>query len=601
MKSISICVTDKYSNLDSEKKNTLIFVWDEFTNGNKFISVPNLVEKKAKKYRSEFLDWVHLFSQTKINGKTLYNHLEFEDGFPFWWATSLGQKFNIQDNSQINDAIKSMAFYDYLNEKKIKPSLVEVYSKKKGLINFFKTFQKEKNLKIKFIEKNNTEKRVKSVFFYAIYLLRFVVYQLFQKQAKRFNQVDFIFFDIFTHLKEGKEFKSNYWTKLVDLVKNKTVIWNHIYFKSEKKFSYLNSLRRIKLFNRSNKLQYHRLLEQNFGFKSYLKTLKLFFRIKKKGIEILPLLTNSFTCKKRGIDLSSWVKDDFFNSIIGQEALKNCYYNLVIKNVVECSPPNVRAFFIQEFQPWEIALVYYWRKTKQKKIIGIPHSTHRYWDLRYFFSKSFFPLFSKDIFPDQIGVNGKYSYNRCLENGYPKKFLKPLEALRYIHHPVKPIKRKNSNRRLVILICCDYQLKTSEKLIKIVNQFLKLEKIKHDLKIRMHPSFPIPSKLLKKYRITVNNEEIIPALQKSDWVITSNLSAIAVDAFYQGCKVGQLSDGIYFNLSPLRGVVDHLLFTDSYELKKIIKKEQESKVIFEYFFIDQNLRLWKNLLFDDEA
>ena len=28
-------------------------------------------------------------------------------------------------------------------------------------------------------------------------------------------------------------------------------------------------------------------------------------------------------------------------------------------------------------------------------------------------------------------------------------------------------------------------------------------------------------------------------LQKTDWVITSNLSAIAVDAFYQGCNIAQ--------------------------------------------------------------
>ena len=66
MKPVSLIVTDKYSNLVSKNKDCLIFIWDEFKNDDKFISVPNLVEQKASKYRSEFLDWIHFFSKTRI-------------------------------------------------------------------------------------------------------------------------------------------------------------------------------------------------------------------------------------------------------------------------------------------------------------------------------------------------------------------------------------------------------------------------------------------------------------------------------------------------------------------------------------------------------
>ena len=599
MKPVSLIVTDKYSNLVSKNKDCLIFIWDEFKNDDKFISVPNLVEQKASKYRSEFLDWIHFFSKTRINNTTLYNHLKFDDGYPFWWTTSLGQKFNIHNDSMINDVIKSMAFCDYLNEKKIKPSLIEVSSEKRALIDFLKSFVEIKKLKINFITKSGHLKRKKSVFLYALFIFRFVVYNLFTNQSKGLKKTDFVFFDIFTHLKEGKDFKSNYWTKLVDLLKSEYVTWNHIYFRSKKENSYTNSLKRINLFNNNKKKHYHKIIEQDFGFKNYLKTLKLFFKQKKRGIKAIPYLKKSFTCNKRNIDFSPWIRDDFINSIVGQEALKNCYYSLLIKKLVNNSPIKARAFFIQEFQPWEIALVYYWKKSKLKEITGIPHSTHRYWDLRYFFGKSFFSSYSKEILPDQIAVNGKYSYSRCLENGYPKRILKPLEALRYIHHPEKPHKSKIKNKKKIsILICCDYQLKTSEKLISIVNEFINREKIKYDVNVRMHPSFPLPTKLIRKYKLAISNEEIVLALQKTDWVITSNLSAIAVDAFYQGCKISQLSDGLYFNLSPLRGVVDNLLFTDSNELKEMKNKMGESTKNLEYFFIDTNLKLWKKFLFD---
>ena len=114
----------------------------------------------------------------------------------------------------------------------------------------------------------------------------------------------------------------------------------------------------------------------------------------------------------------------------------------------------------------------------------------------------------------------------------------------------------------------------------------------------MHPSFPLPTKLIRKYNLYISNEEIVPDLQKTDWVITSNLSAIAVDAFYQGCNIAQLSDGLFFNLSPLRGVIDSLLFTDSIELKEMIRKTDKSPKSFEYFFIDPKLKLWRKFLLD---
>ncbi|MDC3050697.1 hypothetical protein OA331_00020 [Bacteroidota bacterium] len=601
MKSVSILVTDKYSNLHPNISGSLVFIWDEFSKNKNYISIPSLVEEKAEKYRLEFLDWVHFFHQTKINGMTLYNHLKLDDDFPFWWTTSLGQKFNIYDHSKINDVIKSMAFYDYLQENKIDTYLIEVRSEKKALVNFFRQNIKEKKLKIKFIQNLKNEKKNKSVFMYAVFIFRFVMLRIFRNKFKTPSKSSFVFFDIFTHLQKGNKFKSNYWTRLVDVLEKKSVIWNHIYFRSNSKNNFFRSLKRIKIFNRNNIKHKHNLLEQDFDLRDFLKTLKIFYRLKKNAEKIIPDLDNIFFCNKRGIDFTPWIKDDFINSIKGQEALKNCYYNLLIKKAVNNSPANAKAIYIQEFQPWEIALVYYWKKARRKKIIGVPHSTHRYWDLRYFFGKLFFSSFSKDIFPDQIAVNGNYSYERCIENGYPESLLKPVEALRYIHHPPKPKTQEKNNRKcLNILICCDYQIKTSRELLRIVDKVTH-KKIKYDINIRMHPSFPLPAKLIKKYNFRLSDDELLPALQKADWVITSNLSAIAVDAFYQGCKIGQLSDGLYFNLSPLRGIIDDLLFTDSTELKKMLEKNEQPKKKFKYFFIDHNLNLWRKLLFDDKA
>ena len=92
-----------------------------------------------------------------------------------------------------------------------------------------------------------------------------------------------VFFDIFTHLKNGAQFKSNYWTKLVEVLQKNNVQWNHLYYKTKHRFSYLNALKRIQLFNTSNTSHQHQLLEQNFGLVDYFKTLSRYFKIRKKA------------------------------------------------------------------------------------------------------------------------------------------------------------------------------------------------------------------------------------------------------------------------------------------------------------------------------
>lgn len=597
MKHISFHITDKSTEKASYENESLVFIWDEFLEEDNVISLPALVEEKATFYRAAFLSWTHDFSQTKINDTPLYNHLKFEDGLPFWWTSSIGQRFNKNANSSINDVIKSMAFFDYLVQEKLCPTSIHISTERIALRDFFKYWGKSKGIEVK-VKLNGTPKKVKkSVLTYAVYLFRFVVYGIFNQPKKQSQQNEFVFFDIFTHLKKGAEFNSNYWTKLVEALEQNSVQWNHLYYKTRERFSYLNALKRIRLFNAKKKLHKHQLLEQNFSLLDYYKTFKRYFRARNKAKKILPELSKAFICPNRTVDFSPWLKEDFINSIMGQVALKNCFYSVLLENAVKATPIDAKGVYLQEFQPWEIALVHYWKKEARNDLIGMPHSTHSYWDLRYFFDDRFFAKYDRDIFPDHIAVNGDYSYERCVENGYPKAILKPVEALRYLYHPSAPLKRKSTEKEVInVLICCDYQSRTSERLFEMVDQAIKAGKLKCNVKVRMHPAFPLAEELFRKYDFEISKEEMVAALQKTDWVITSNHSAIAVDAYYQGCNIAQWSDGIYFNLSPLRGVVDDLFFNSAKELRHMILKQDQEKKSISYFLIDSKITKWENLL-----
>ena len=597
MKDVSIHISEKISTIASSRAKSLTFIWDEFLEEDNAISLPALVEEKAAFYRAAFLSWTHDFSQTKINGTTLYEHLKLEDDFPFWWTSSLGQRFNINAASSINDVIKSMAFFDYLAQEKLCPTSINITTERTALSEFFKQWGRRQGIEVNVMLVSSSKKMKKSVLVYAIYLFRFVVYGIFNQPKKQSQQNEFVFFDIFTHLKKGDEFNSNYWTKLVKALEQNSVQWNHLYYKTRERFSYLNALKRIRLFNAKKNLHKHQLLEQNFGLFAYLKTIKRFYTIRKRAKKLLPKLSKAFVCPNRKVDFSPWLKEDFVDSLTGQEALKNCFYSVLLENTVEATPIDAKGVYLQEFQPWEIALVHYWKKEARNDLIGMPHSTHRYWDLRYFFAEKFFSQYARDIFPDHIAVNGDYSYERCIENGYPKAILKPVEALRYLYHPSTPLKRENKEKAVLnLLICCDYQSSTSERLFEMVDQAIKTGKLKCNVKVRMHPAFPLAEELFHQYDFEISKEEMVTVLQETDWVITSNLSAIAVDGYYQGCNIAQLSDGLYFNLSPLRGVVNELLFNSTEGLKNMLLNQKHEKDSISYFTIDSKIKKWENLL-----
>lgn len=601
MKKAHIFLYDRHPNEEWDNFDTSIhFVWDEFTKEGRIVSIAELVETKAEYYRTAFLNWVDEFATTNIDDKIIYEHLKLKDGLPFWWTTSLGQRFNIFEESTINDAIKSMAFIDYLKENNIAPISLELNTKKKCLNAFFSQWTAENNILLKVRGETENDSKYKSPTVYLLFLFRFVLYRLVLPKTNRVKETEIAFFDIFTHLKQGQKFESNYWTKLVDLLREKkiNVQWNHLYYRTAKRFSFLKAIKRNQTFNKNEFIgSQHAIVEQTFGLVSFIKTLQRYNFIKRKGRKLLPKLNDAFQLKGKGINLSSFFFDHFKESLCGRDSLKNCFYSVLIENVVNQVPINSKGVYLQEFQPWEIALVHYWKKKKRNTLIGMPHSTHRYWDLRYFFGEKSFNHLAVDIFPNLIAVNGDYSFERCVENGYPKSILVKVEALRYLHHPKVPYTRKKKEgSSLNILICCDYQLQTSKRLFALVKEAIQNANCKAKVQVRMHPSYPIPNEILNHYNYEINNDELISALKKTDWVITSNLSAIAVDGYYQGCNVVQLSDGLYFNLSPLRGVIDELLFETSEELSRKLTCSKRVKKNISYFNIDLSLGDWRKLL-----
>ena len=105
--------------------------------------------------------------------------------------------------------------------------------------------------------------------------------------------------------------------------------------------------------------------------------------------------------------------------------------------------------------------------------MGVPHSTTRFWDLRYANDKRIHEKKSKNCYPkpDYIAINGEAQKNYFKEMHYPDSELKLVEALRFFHLEnkkdyVASLKDRQSND--FVLILGDYLLENNEQLIEML-------------------------------------------------------------------------------------------------------------------------------------
>ena len=130
----------------------------------------------------------------------------------------------------------------------------------------------------------------------------------------------------------------------------------------------------------------------------------------------------------------------------------NLFYSIMMINLFDSILSNIPkqkiGLYLYENQAWEKCLISSWNKFKHGKLIGVAHSTVRFWDLRYFKSKKILrnPISMKNEFPNNIAVNGTLASSALLKGGYDKKLLLKTEALRFLYLN-KYLENKNNNKR----------------------------------------------------------------------------------------------------------------------------------------------------------
>jgi hypothetical protein len=252
-----------------------------------------------------------------------------------------------------------------------------------------------------------------------------------------------------------------------------------------------------------------------------------------------------------------------------------------------------------------MALIHLWRKYDHGQLVGVAHSTVRFWDLRLMSDPHRFSDISKNMMPrpDFVAVNGPLAHASLVDAGYPENELVDVEALMYQHLANTPTdnhkKSSDASKVTTILVATDFLESATQTQMKLLNELLQTTESKN-LRVLLKPHWSQTFKdLHPRIEVVSGKEDLATYFGQCDALYCSAITSAVIDGVCAGVPVIQCLDPQSFNLSPLRGRVEVQAVRTTEELRSAINNLGGTPPIIKpnaLFHLDSQLPKWKALI-----
>jgi surface carbohydrate biosynthesis protein (TIGR04326 family) len=311
-----------------------------------------------------------------------------------------------------------------------------------------------------------------------------------------------------------------------------------------------------------------------------------------------------FRLPQSNVDAWPLLKTDWRSSLRGSMAMTNCIFLNLFESALGRLPRQRLGVYLLENIGWEMAFLHCWKAAGHGQVVGVAHSTVRFWDLRYFFDPRHYPRTGRNDLPlpDAVAVNGPAPLEIYRRGGFPADRLVEVEALRYLHLADAP--RAAANRResgagpLRVLVLGDYTPEATRTLMSWLAVAAGSLPGEVAFVVKPHPACPIDAADYPSLTMRLTNRPLGELLPDCDVAYTSNTTSASVDAHSLGVPVITVRDGKALNISPLRGVSGVTFVGNAAELASALGRAREATqaVVEPYFCLDRSLPRWRQLL-----
>ena len=598
-----------------------IFVWKSFQEDKKqkIFSIPRIVETQASELRIQYLNYIYKLGEEKYRQKRVVEHLEIRTDFSYWWMTLLTEKCNFAKSPQIDDAIKLLALEYFLDQHKVKE--IELVSANAVLDEVLQEWCGKNGVGFKSLQQSQAgskERVLKQLYKQLPLRIQSIVWLLHRIVKRRHlagagvekwrqsnattSFISYLFNLVPEAASQGK-FESRYWANLPEgLTKNEQPTrWLHLWVKDNVAPSAKVAKQLVERFNcAADTGQVHATLDSFLCLRTVWNTLVDWVGVQWKARKLESVLG-----KTDGLSFNLWplLRADWHHSIKGTTAMSN----LLMLNLFEAAlaemPRQKQGYYLQENQGWEFGCISAWKKAGHRSLIGVPHATIRFWDLRRFFDpRSYHQTGACHLpLPNRVAVNGPAAQEMYNQGGYPSDQLVEVEALRYLYladennEHASSVSLHSKNR---VLVLGDYLPNNTTQQMEILEK--SVDKLGGWMfVIKPHPACPVvldDYPRLSSMNTHVTDQPINELLSDFGVAYTSLTTSAAVDAYCAGLSVISALDPSALNLSPLIGVDGVQFVSNSVELVAALKTADLLTEPKQFFYLDSDLPRWKTLL-----
>jgi len=384
----------------------LVYTWNGYVETEGIKSLFAYIDRNSDRLRKKFLSWVFDMGEMKVNGERVIDILQIRDGLSYWWLTLFAEKCPWKETA-IKDIIRILA----LEEIIINNHIDQVFLITSDL-NLFKTFKNNKclsgvNFYPSLIKENNKKKGFKNILFdnspfFLQGLMRLSYFLFFRwslKKPKRewFSEKESIFFcsyfdNVSPNYAQKGIFHSYYWTRLSELLEINRVKsnWLHFFIPHDQTVGTPNQADELISRFDNNQLQKHFFIDSYLTIGNVCKTIVEWVRLILVSIRVRKI-KNGFTTNILKISCWHFIRNNWYGSLQGWEALNNLLWLNLFEEAFAKAPYQSKGFYLCENQSWEIAFIYSWKKNNHGQLTAVPHSTNRrFWELHYFFDPRVF-------------------------------------------------------------------------------------------------------------------------------------------------------------------------------------------------------------------
>ena len=621
-----ICEKNTTSYFDSNKYIHIIFTKENGKSTNYRTFLNDYLDNNAILVRQTFLSKINKLGNKKVFNSSIIRNLIFDGEFSSWWLTLINEKSNFAKSPLIDKAVKLTALELLIKEYKFKKLIL--ISEDKYIISSLSRFCKlnKKN----FTHKNNFFKKIffkvksRKIYFVKIIniplsLLVLLKYIFVNREFLKFdlsnwkNSKAYLTFISYLTPKSPNISLSNsydtFWGPLPKKLREWNIPSNWLYIetsqsgfnKNNNSYAHLKAINK-KFFKKEN----------HFNILNFLNHRVLFLSIFSWISNVIRGISLIFFVNKNDKNIY-FIWDIIFNiwidSFLNKEFIIVILQHYLFSRALRLLPNQKIGFYLQENINWQNSLITNWKKYNHNDLIGVNHSTLRFWDLRNFNNVNYILKNESNVeihpYPNFTAVNSLYGRQILLEGGISKNKIIELEALRFF-----PSKEKNrsilkkiyfdKNKKNLIIFGAFNYLENKFQ-INLLNKIYGYLDDKFNIFYKSHPSGSKYNQIKFRY----NNCSVIKVdklLEIADIVYTSSMTSTAVEAYEKNIPIIITYNPENLNLSPLYKFKNVDFVTSEKEmlvfLQKVFKEDFTSKIKREYFILDSNLNRWKSLLWN---